>query len=57
MRAEFDDEEFARFVVLGMGTRAQALEPAEFRQAIQQEARAVAGMASRPASKNPRATA
>ena len=43
VRAEFDDEEFARFVVLGLGARAQAIEPAEFRMAIQDEARAVAG--------------
>src|SRR4051812_13319130 len=42
VRAEFDDEEFARFVVLGLGTRARAIEPAEFRRAIQKEASAVA---------------
>jgi len=42
LRAEFDDEPFARFVVLGLGSRAQALEPAEFRRAILSEAREVA---------------
>jgi predicted DNA-binding transcriptional regulator YafY len=47
LRAEFDDEEFARFVVLGLGTRARAIEPAEFRRSIEEEARAVAGLRSR----------
>ncbi len=42
VRAEFDDEPFARFVVLGLGTRALAIEPLEFRRRIQEEARAVA---------------
>ena len=42
VRAEFDDEAFARFVVLGLGTGAQAIEPAEFRRSIAKEASAVA---------------
>src|SRR3954452_15972992 len=42
VRAEFDDEPFARFVVLGMGTRVRTLEPAEFRVNILNEARAMA---------------
>jgi predicted DNA-binding transcriptional regulator YafY len=56
VRAEFDDEHFARFVVLGLGTRVQPIEPAEFRQAIQDEARAVAGQPPRRKSRNSRAT-
>ncbi len=46
LRAEFDDEEFARFVVLGLGTRARALEPVEFRRNLLNEARAMAGQGS-----------
>ena len=42
VRAEFDDEEFAHFVVLGLGTRVRAIEPVEFRRSIAEEARAVA---------------
>jgi predicted DNA-binding transcriptional regulator YafY len=42
LRADFEDEEFARFVVLGLGTRARALEPPEFRRAIVAEAKVVA---------------
>ena len=57
VRAEFDDEAFARFVVLGLGTRAQALEPVEFRRAIQEEALAVAGRTARRKAKNSRAIA
>jgi predicted DNA-binding transcriptional regulator YafY len=57
LRADFDDEQFARFVVLGLGTRARALEPEEFRRSIQQEARAVAGLPARRRTRNPRATA
>jgi predicted DNA-binding transcriptional regulator YafY len=34
LRAEFDDEEFASFVVLGLGARVQAIEPSEFREKI-----------------------
>ena len=30
LTAEFEDEEFARFVVLGLGARARAIEPREF---------------------------
>ncbi len=43
VRAEFDDEKFAHFVVLGLGTRVRAIEPEEFRRSIMEEARAVAG--------------
>ena len=57
LRAEFDDEEFARFVVLGLGTRAQAIEPLEFRRSIQEEARRVAEGGSHAPQKNPHATA
>ena len=57
LRAEFDDEEFARFVVLGMGTRVRAIEPAEFRRGILNEAKAVAGQASRGTPKNQRVMA
>ena len=56
VRAEFDDEAFARFVVLGLGTRALAIEPAEFRRSIQEEARAVAGQRGRVTSKKRSAT-
>lgn len=51
VRAEFDDEAFARFVVLGLGTRAQAIEPLEFRQDIVKEARAMAALGSRKETK------
>ncbi len=47
MRAEFDDEGFARFVVLGLGSRARALEPEEFCRTIQEEAQSVAGLPPR----------
>jgi predicted DNA-binding transcriptional regulator YafY len=57
VRAEFDDEEFARFVVLGLGASAQAIEPAEFRRSIQEEARAMAGQASPSPENNAGATA
>ena len=58
LRAEFDDEEFARFVVLGLGTRARAIEPAEFHQAIVREARNVAGQrGARRREKKERVTA
>ena len=54
MRAEFDDEAFARFVVLGLGTRAQAIEPVEFRRAIAKEAAAVAAQGKRAANRDQR---
>jgi len=58
MRAEFDDESFARFVVLGLGSRARALQPEEFCRTIQEEAQAVAGLPPRWAkAKIARATA
>jgi predicted DNA-binding transcriptional regulator YafY len=57
VRAEFDDESFARFVVLGLGRRAQAIEPADFRRSIHEEARQVAAQASRSPEKNSSATA
>jgi predicted DNA-binding transcriptional regulator YafY len=47
LRAEFDDEAFARFVVLGLGTSVRAIEPAEFRRAIMKEASTVAGQEKR----------
>ena len=47
VRAEFDDEKFAHFVVLGLGTRVRAIEPIEFRHSIAEEARAVAGESGR----------
>ena len=56
LRAEFDDEQFARFVVMGLGTRARAIEPVEFRRSIEDEARAVAGVGRRRERKNSRAT-
>ena len=34
LKADFDDEDFARFVVLGLGRRARVIEPPEFRQAV-----------------------
>ena len=52
LRAEFDDEAFARFVVLGLGTRARAIEPEEFRSAIQAEAKAVAEEGPGPRAKS-----
>jgi hypothetical protein len=57
VRAEFDDEAFARFVVLGLGRRAQAIEPADFRRSIHEEAGQVAAQASRSPEKNSSATA
>jgi predicted DNA-binding transcriptional regulator YafY len=51
LRAEFDDEQLARFVVLGMGTRVRALEPAEFCSSILKEAKAVAGQGGRRAKR------
>lgn len=58
LQAGFDDQEFARFVVLGLGTRARVIEPAEFRQAIVREARGVAGQGGAPRRvKKERATA
>jgi len=47
LRAEFEDEGFARFVVLGLGAQAMAIEPAEFRESILAEARAMAGIRPR----------
>jgi len=52
LRAEFDDESFARFVVLGLGSRARALEPEEFRRSIQEEALAMAGPSPRRRNQN-----
>lgn len=46
VRAEFDHEDFARFVVLGLGMRARVIEPAEFRRRIHEEALAVTGLSS-----------
>ncbi|HTB98505.1 MAG TPA: WYL domain-containing protein [Terracidiphilus sp.] len=43
VRAEFDAENHARFVVLGLGTRVQVLEPTELRTWVSAEAEAVAG--------------
>jgi predicted DNA-binding transcriptional regulator YafY len=46
VRAEFDDEVQARFVVMGLGARAVVIAPAEFRRTIAEEVRAMArGMA------------
>jgi len=44
IRARFDAEPSARFVVMGMGTRVRVLEPEAFRVSIHAEARAVAGV-------------
>ena len=38
LRADFEDEGLARFVVLGLGSRARAIEPHEFRRNIRDEA-------------------
>lgn len=58
LRAAFDDEEFARFAVLGLGTRAWVIEPVEFRQAIVREAKGVAVQNGAPRRvKKERATA
>ena len=54
LRAEFDDEAFARFVVLGLGTSVRAIEPAEFRRYVITEASAVAGQAKRKNGKQQR---
>ena len=43
LTAEFEDEEFARFVVLGLGARARAIEPHEFCDKIGMEINAMAG--------------
>ena len=56
LRAEFDDEQFARFVVMGLGTRVRAIEPVEFRRLIEDEARAVAGLGGGVGRKNLHAT-
>ena len=45
MRADFDDEAVARFVVLGLGSRVRAIEPDEFREKLRDE---VAMMAAEP---------
>lgn len=42
--AEFDSPAHARFVVLGLGTRAQVAEPAELREWVSAEIRAMAGV-------------
>ena len=42
LKAEFEDEEFARFVVLGLGARVKAIEPSDFRTAILAEAKLMA---------------
>jgi predicted DNA-binding transcriptional regulator YafY len=42
LKAEFGDEDQARFVILGMGSRAQVLEPRAFRQKILTEVQAMA---------------
>jgi predicted DNA-binding transcriptional regulator YafY len=42
LKAEFEDEEFARFVVLGLGARARAIAPLEFCRTIQAEIGAMA---------------
>jgi predicted DNA-binding transcriptional regulator YafY len=42
IRADFDDESQARFVVMGMSTRAMVIGPAEFRRHIADEVRAMA---------------
>jgi predicted DNA-binding transcriptional regulator YafY len=44
LRAEFDAESHARFVVLGLGTRVQVLEPAELRTWVYAEAGALYGL-------------
>jgi len=57
LKADFDDEEFARFVVLGLGARVRAIEPREFRLAIVAEARVMADQNATPdRSKIARAT-
>jgi predicted DNA-binding transcriptional regulator YafY len=47
LRADFDDEEFARFVVLGLGTRVQAIEPDDFRHSIEEELRVLTAQVQR----------
>ena len=42
LRAEFEDEEHAAFIALGMGARAEVLEPAELRERVIASAVAVA---------------
>ena len=54
LRAEFDDEAFARFVVLGLGTNVRAIEPVAFRRSVMKEARAVAGQEKRKTAKRQR---
>jgi predicted DNA-binding transcriptional regulator YafY len=53
VHAEFDDEPFARFVVLGLGSRARALQPAEFCRAIADEAMAIAAQGKSRGAKRP----
>jgi hypothetical protein len=43
LTAEFEDEEFARFVVLGLGARARAIGPHEFCDKIGLEIKGMAG--------------
>lgn len=57
LRADFDDQEFARFVVLGLGMRVQAIEPDDFRRSIEEEVRLLAAQVPHQDAKNPRATA
>ncbi len=41
LKVDFDDEQQARFVVLGLGARARVLEPPDFRRRIMDEAKAM----------------
>jgi hypothetical protein len=55
LKADFEDEEFARFVVLGLGARVRAIEPPEFCRAISAEVTAMAaGVAVGPVPGNAR---
>jgi predicted DNA-binding transcriptional regulator YafY len=48
LRASFEDEEFGRFVVLGLGSRVRIIEPLEFHQKIVAEINAMAGQYGEP---------
>lgn len=51
VRAEFDDLEQARFVVMGCGTKARVLEPVELRERIACEVGEMAAMVDQPGSR------
>jgi predicted DNA-binding transcriptional regulator YafY len=56
VQADFDEEEQARFVVLGMGARARVIAPSGFQQSLAAEARMMAGLGKVRKSKRRRSS-